>query len=255
MKINRYLFAAQYVAGKTVLDIGCATGYGSALLKERGANEVVGGDVSTQALDVACKRYKQPGLDFRKLDAQELPFADASFDVVVSFELIEHLPSYEDFVAECWRLLRDDGILICSTPNKAAVSPDSKGTYRLHHFHEFYADELTELLSGHFTQVSLFGCVPFLKKEKLRDDFLYNLALRIAPRIPVRHLIAFSKITNLVTWLPFLRNYKLIRVEEIKDWDSLYVPRFKPYPLAADSPVSLGLVAVAGKNRAEERRQ
>ena len=93
--------------------------------------------------------------------------------------------------------------------------------------------------------MSLFGYVPFLKKEKVRDDFLYNLALRIAPRLPVRHLITISKIVNMVTWLPFLQQYKLIRVEQIKDWDSLRNQRFQPYPLVAGSPAPLGLVAVA----------
>lgn len=248
MKINRYLFASHFVNNKLVLDIGCATGYGSNLLKEKGAKKVVGIDISTKALEIARKRYQHLGLEFHKMDAQTLPFRSNSFDIVTSFEVIEHLPRHEEFVADCRRVLRNNGLFLCSTPNKAVVSPGNDRTYRSHHFHEFYSAELERLLSNHFKQVRLFGCVPFVKKEKVRDDLLYNLALRVAPHFTVGLLIAISKLFNIITLLPRLSDYKLIRVEEIKDYQRFYNPKYAPYPLENDYPTPLGLIALATNN-------
>lgn len=245
MKINRYIFASSAVVGKRVLDIGCATGYGSAMLKEKGAKEVVGVDISSRALNIARRHHQSAGLSFLEHDVQRLPFPDGSFDVIIAFEVIEHLPKYHDFVVECRRVLKPGGIIFCSTPNKNAVSPGMDGTYRSHHFHEFYPNELVHLFSMHFHEVRLYGCVSFVKKEKMRDDLLYNLARRIAPHLPVRCLIAISSIVNLITWLPSLRNYKLIEVEKINDWNNFRSSRFQPYLLVDGAPVPLGLVVVA----------
>jgi len=247
MKVNRYLFGAGFVAGKAVLDLGCATGYGTSLLKERGALRVVGADVSGEAVRVARGRYRRHGVEFLVLDAQRLPFHDGAFDTVIAFETIEHLPRYEDFVAECWRVLKPGGTLIASTPNKAVVSPDRERPYRCHHFHEFRAQELTALLTGWFSGVDLLGCIPFEKAGKVKDDMLYRLALVLTSLLSPRHLLAASKVVNLVTWLPFMRNLRLIRVEDTVDWGVFFNPKYQPYALNSGSPQPLGLIAIAQK--------
>jgi SAM-dependent methyltransferase len=101
---HRYHFAAPLVAGREVLDVACGAGYGSALLA-RSAAKVTGADLSAAAIAHACSRYADiPNLAFRQADCAALPFADASFDAVVSFETIEHITTQEGFLDEVRRV-------------------------------------------------------------------------------------------------------------------------------------------------------
>lgn len=151
--IGRYVFAAQFVEGKVVLDIACGTGYGASYLMNKGAKMVVGGDYSEEAVQYAKLHYQRDNLRFLCADAQQMPFCDKFFDVIVSFETIEHLERYEDFLKGCKRVLKDDGIFICSTPN-------GKGRFGYKnpwHIREFSTEELYELLAKHFGEIRLYG--------------------------------------------------------------------------------------------------
>jgi 2-polyprenyl-3-methyl-5-hydroxy-6-metoxy-1,4-benzoquinol methylase len=86
LHLNRYRFVSGFVKDKLCLDAGCGVGYDSAYLARKGAKKVVGGDKSEDALSYARNTAE---LEFKLLDATSLPFADNSFDVVVSFEVIE----------------------------------------------------------------------------------------------------------------------------------------------------------------------
>jgi len=116
--INRYIFAAGFARDKVVLDVACGAGYGSDYLIKMGAKKVVGGDISEDAIEYARAQYKSNDLQFVRLNAVKLPFSRDCFDAIVSFETIEHLKEYENFLFECKRVLKDKGLFICSTPNK-----------------------------------------------------------------------------------------------------------------------------------------
>jgi 2-polyprenyl-3-methyl-5-hydroxy-6-metoxy-1,4-benzoquinol methylase len=88
--LARYRWAAQFVAGKRVLDAGCGTAYGSTTLAATGARSVVGVDLDAAALDLV-RSDVHPAVELQVADVRDLPFDDGAFDVVVCFETIEHL--------------------------------------------------------------------------------------------------------------------------------------------------------------------
>ena len=109
-----YQFIVQWVTNKIVLDVGCGTGYGTAILAEH-AKKVTGIDYSNAAIRFAKRRYSKP--DFRVMNAQELRFPDASFDFVFSSENFEHLPDQATHLLELRRVLKNGGICFIATPN------------------------------------------------------------------------------------------------------------------------------------------
>src|ERR1035437_3295480 len=134
---QRYAVTLDVVAGKGVLDLACGEGYGSFLMASVAA-KVTGVDVSAEAVKHANSNYaiKANNLKFQKGSAASLKLRDASFDVVVSFETIEHLDEQSKMLAEIRRVLRPDGVLIISSPNRPIYS--DIGRYR----NEFHVKEL-----------------------------------------------------------------------------------------------------------------
>jgi ubiquinone/menaquinone biosynthesis C-methylase UbiE len=111
---QRYEWATKYCAGQTVLDVACGIGYGTEILRESGATAVIGVDIEVAAIANGNGRQAM----FANADACKLPFADQSFDVVVSFETIEHVKEPELLLREFARVLKRDGSCICSSPNR-----------------------------------------------------------------------------------------------------------------------------------------
>jgi len=153
--LHRYLFACQLVAGKDVLDIACGEGYGSAMLA-RTARRVIGVDIAQEAISHAQAKYHADNLEFRLGSCSAIPLADASVDVVVSFETIEHHDEHEAMLREIKRVLRPHGVLVISTPDKLEHS-DRAGNSNSYHVKELYRSEFKELLSRYFKYQSIFG--------------------------------------------------------------------------------------------------
>lgn len=152
---HRYAWAAELVSGRSVLDAACGEGYGSHLLAAR-ARSVTGLDVSAAAVEHARERYARDNLSFDCGDATRLPYEDDAFDTVVSFETLEHLEAQTQLLSEFRRVLRPDGFLLLSSPDKRTYS-DETGYDNPYHVRELYRDELESLLASAFPAFRLYG--------------------------------------------------------------------------------------------------
>lgn len=153
--VGRYAFARRLVHGKRVLDAGCGTGYGSAELAQSAA-EVTGVDIAADAIEYATANYPLPGLRFLESSCTAVPFPRESFDVLVAFEVIEHLPDYRAFLDESARVLTRAGLFIVSSPNKCYYAKTrSEIGPNPYHEHEFEAEEFVRELERVFPNVRL----------------------------------------------------------------------------------------------------
>ncbi len=153
---HRYHFVASMARDRRVLDVASGEGYGSALLALT-AREVVGVDAAADAIAHARTAYKDKrNLRFVSADCSALPFPDAAFDLVVSFETIEHITAQREFLAEIRRVLAPGGLLLLSSPNKAEYC-DRRSYANPFHVAELYRDELRALLDEFFPHTAWYG--------------------------------------------------------------------------------------------------
>ncbi|HYF03359.1 MAG TPA: methyltransferase domain-containing protein [Patescibacteria group bacterium] len=172
--IHRYKIANELVEGKTVLDIASGEGYGSAFLAEKAAH-VIGVDISEESVAYAKRRYAYArNVEYRIGSCEDIPCEDNSIDVLVSFETIEHITDHDLFMREIKRVLRPDGIVILSSPNKLTYTdePDHHNPY---HLHELYREDLEILLKKHFAHTILLG------QRNTVSSHVWNMA---CPAIP-----------------------------------------------------------------------
>lgn len=152
---HRYALAAEWISGLNVLDAACGEGYGSHLLAAK-ARQVTGIDISATAIAHASSSYAAANLEFVGTDCSNTPFDDSSFDCIISFETLEHLQDHQALLSEFRRLLKPDGFLVISSPDKAIYS-DRMGNENPFHVSELYKPEFEKLLAGYFPVVHWLG--------------------------------------------------------------------------------------------------
>lgn len=160
---ERYEFAATFAAGLRVLDIACGSGYGSALLAQSNAAEVTGADIDPGAIDWAGNAYGRYARFVRVEPAKQLPFEDGCFDLVVSFETVEHVAEPQEFCRELVRILRPGGTLIISTPlneSETRFSPPNP-----FHLREYSWAEFSELVEPHVSIVDRFSQIAAMSEQ------------------------------------------------------------------------------------------
>jgi len=141
-----------------ILETGCGAGYGSRMLSER-ARSVVAIDYSPAALDYARSRYGAPNLKYLLMNCHRLGFAAGSFDLVVSFEVFEHLEEPQDYLSECRRVLRPGGRLVVSTPNRSSWDIHMRSIRKAYDYHVNMVDlkQLRRLLKSCFSRVEIYS--------------------------------------------------------------------------------------------------
>lgn len=153
--VARYAFARRYADGRRILDMGCGAGYGAAEMAQT-ALQVTGIDIAPEAIEYARANYPIPNLHFAISSAEATPFHPNNFELVVAFEVIEHLPDFRAFLNECGRLVGQQGLFIVSSPNKSYYAESrAKTGPNPFHVHEFEPEEFVNELGRVFPNVRL----------------------------------------------------------------------------------------------------
>lgn len=211
-----YETAAALGARKDVLDWGCNVGYGMEVLS-RTARSVCGLDLSELAVRAARRRLKRRATDIQWYQGGRCHYADNSFDVVTSFQVLEHVTDHDTYFGEILRVLRQDGVAIFTTPNAAIRLVPGMEPWNEFHVHEFTPVELDEILTSRFQTVTVRGLfateelyaierdrVESIKESILRDglhvtgrnadsDAERNAPLTRDPRMPWGRFKSFVK--------------------------------------------------------------
>lgn len=172
MHLKAYDEALSFMTDKDVLDVGCNTGYGT-LAFTTVARRVAGVDVSENAIATAKGLPGAERVEFSACDGLILPFADDSFDVVTSFQVVEHIYDPGPYFREIARVVRPGGTVIFTTPNAATRLFPGMTPWNEFHVREYLADELEALLKGFFDEVrvrGMFGTPTLYETEIARVD-------------------------------------------------------------------------------------
>jgi ubiquinone/menaquinone biosynthesis C-methylase UbiE len=164
--ITRYVSAQELVKDKVVLDIASGSGYGTNLLAQT-AKHVYGVDVSEISVEYAKQNYGAKNIEFLAGDGEKIPLKDNSVDIVTTFETIEHIPDYRQFMNEVSRILKDDGLLVISTPNDLEFA---EGNH--FHLHEFEYEELKSLIAQHFKYTESYFQGTWLYNALVDEDMM-----------------------------------------------------------------------------------
>lgn len=234
-----YRFAAPYLGDGLALDLGCGTGYGAA--------ELAAGGLCVVGLDRVAPeaRVRSSLARFVCADLERLPFAAGRFDVVTSFQVIEHLADARVYLAEIARILAPGGVLLLSTPNLR--QSDGENPY---HLHEYEAGELETALASHFSSVEMRGVHAVGIAARYHAERLRRIRqitrldpLRLRRRLP----------RSLVDWL-FARLSLVVRLAARRSGTTPEV-RDEHYPIAAADDACLDLLAICRAPRTPSRAE
>ncbi|WP_418026704.1 methyltransferase domain-containing protein [Paenibacillus sp. JJ1722] len=158
--LRRYELACEYSKDKIILDAACGAGYGSKMMKSAGAAMVVGVDIDQDSVNNAKRTYHADNINFMYGDVNKLPFKDETFDMVVSFETIEHIANGADWIKESARLLKEEGLFLVSTPNRSITNPGNyfeEQPLNQHHCFEYNITEFIGELMNEYDILDIFG--------------------------------------------------------------------------------------------------
>lgn len=176
--LDRYKFALNILNGsEIVVDAACGSGYGSAILAKK-VKKVIGLEISDHALNYAKSHYNASNLEFRKADlGSKLDIPDAFCDAVICFETLEHIVTQEAALAEFRRILKPNGLLLISTPDRDLMSEGGEESDNPFHVKELNKKEFLDLTGSFFKVEALYGQAP------MRNMPGWKRALKIFRRI------------------------------------------------------------------------
>lgn len=174
--LHRYAIANDFIEGKVVLDIASGEGYGSNILAQK-ALEVFGVDIDIECVKDANKKYIKNNLKYIVGSADNIPIESNSIDVVVSFETIEHHDMHDEMFMEIKRVLKHDGILIMSSPDKFYYSDKPRFKNKFH-IKELYFEEFKFLTQKYFKNTFFYFQKAYNLNSYLSDyDFFESMVV------------------------------------------------------------------------------
>ena len=216
--LARYHFASRYVAGKVVVDCACGEGWGSEIFIKHGAKIVEAVDREKEAVRRAAERIRSEKIRWHVSDAHHLPVENHVVDVYISLETIEHLREDLLFLKEAVRVLKRDGIFICSTPNRTVTNPGRRIDERPSnpfHEREYSTEEYKNLLQKIFFNVELYGQNP---NKRSTTRVLEGVSRRLGPSAAL-FVLRLSKIRFF--WGDSLRLHEVCPVDSGVNYEYL----------------------------------
>jgi len=177
---NRYYWAGGYCPNMDVLEAACGTGQGLGFLAKH-ANSLEAGDFSESIFEIARRHYGDR-VNLRQFDAQNMPFANHSKDIIILFEAIYYLPDAEQFIRECTRVLRPGGKVLIATANKDLFDFNPSP-----HSHKYYGVmEMQAAFSQYGFNTEFFGDTPVdtvsMRQKILRPVKRLVVSLGLMPK-------------------------------------------------------------------------
>ncbi len=200
-----YEWAKDFIAGKDVLDVGCGLAYGASLMAQS-AKKITGIDYDTEVIEQNRQNYSSiTNIDFKQGAVPPLPFPDESFDVVTTFQFIEHIHHRKEFTKECLRVVKKGGKVLITTPNtKRSLARNP------FHIHEYTFDEMNKEVSLYTTNFELLGLNASERVRKYYDENGKFVRMILKFDIFGLHKILPGKILHIpYNWITSLMRNKL----------------------------------------------
>lgn len=230
---SAYQYAARFVRGGRTLDLGCGNGYGSAELSDAGGRVVSLDRIAPDA------QHRREGLLYVRADLAGVPLAPRSFDLVVSFQVIEHLDDPSLYLRAIANAVRPDGMALITTPN--LLQSDGVNPF---HVHEYTGEALSRMLAGYFEDVEMLGVGMSPPAARYQADRLRRIRqiMRLDP-LGLRRRLPRSWID----WL-FARFSVVVR-RGIRQGQGLPELSTEDFPVGPANDASLDLLAVCRRPR------
>ena len=150
--IATYNYVIPFIKDKKVLEFGCGSGYGSHIISNE-CKHITAVDISEDAISYAKQNYKNENLEFQQIhniEHSKMNFENNSFDVVISFQVIEHISDSMAYINELYRVLKNKGIIIIVTPDRVSRLFSFQKPWNMFHVKEFDMTGLSRLVSKRF---------------------------------------------------------------------------------------------------------
>lgn len=209
---QRYNFACSFIkSADTVLDMGCGEGFGTDILAGK-AKKAVGVDYHEMVVNQARQKYgtKRDNISFMSGDCYQLRF-DSPFDVVCAFDLIEHLPDDVLFIKKMSEVLKKNGTLILSTPNKLIHMLQLGKIYEFHQ-KEYFHSEIIDLVKARFSNIEVYVQDPGSLYDSVGLDTI--LKYRLSARLPIslkKHIKSLARLIGTGKGAAEERQHRIIK--------------------------------------------
>ncbi len=160
MHRQRYEFASRFVKGKRVLNVGCGPGYAEEILLKYEPEKIVSIDYDKNLIKVLNDKNRNAKVFYKELNAEQLQNIEEKFDLIISFENIEHLPDPVKFLQALQYVIHPEAVLLISTPNALHYSRKPGGEYKNpFHIQEWIFSEFVALLTPYTKSLQTMGQV------------------------------------------------------------------------------------------------